>query len=108
MSPRHVIVSFVFNDVNDIFSPPQIDFYSNRFVGTELENPDFSAIARSMGAEGVRAERADQIAPGLDAILRSGRPGVLEILVTGELCDPFRRDALRKPKRTMAKYKDYE
>jgi sulfoacetaldehyde acetyltransferase len=32
---------------------------------------------------------------------------VLEMMVTQELGDPFRRDALSKPVRHLAKYRDY-
>ena len=61
-----------------------------------------------MGALGVRADRAEQIEPGLKSLIESGKPGVLEIIVSGELGDPFRRDALKKPARTMQKYKQFE
>ena len=30
----------------------QIDYYADRFVGTNLKNPSFAGIAKSMGAEG--------------------------------------------------------
>ena len=33
---------------------------------------------------------------------------VVEIKLTQELGEPFRRDALKKPKRFLAKYKAYE
>ena len=32
---------------------------------------------------------------------------VVEIMVSRELGDPFRRDALKKPVRLLDKYKDY-
>ena len=34
----------------------QVDYYNNRFVGSNLENPDFAAVARDMGANGYRVE----------------------------------------------------
>ena len=36
-----------------------------------------------------------------------GRPTVLELMVTQELGDPFRRDALKKPVRLLEKYQGY-
>jgi len=33
---------------------------------------------------------------------------VLEVLVTQELGDPFRRDALSKPVRSLSKYKAFQ
>ena len=38
---------------------------------------------------------------------QEGKTTVLEIMVTRELGDPFRRDALKLPKRLLSKYKDY-
>ena len=39
---------------------------------------------------------------------REGRTTVLEVMVTQELGDPFRRDALSKPVRCLEKYKAFE
>ncbi len=85
----------------------QIDFYNDRFLGVNLENPSFAEIARSMGAQGVRVDAPDQIGDALREATASDRATVLEIMVTQELGDPFRRDALKKPKRLLAKYKDF-
>lgn len=85
----------------------QIDFYANRFVGTNLKNPSFAAIARAMGAEGITVDEPDQVGDALRQATSSGKPTVLEIMVTQELGDPFRRDALKKPVRLLDKYKDY-
>lgn len=86
----------------------QVDFYGNRFVGSNLENPSFAAIARAMGAEGVVVEKLADVGPALAAACaaqREGKTTVLEMMVTRELGDPFRRDALRKPVRLLEKYK---
>jgi len=85
----------------------QIDFYDNRFVGSNLENPSFAEIARAMGARGVRVDAPDQVGDALREATASGRPTVLEIMVTQELGDPFRRDALRQPVRLLDKYKAF-
>jgi sulfoacetaldehyde acetyltransferase len=86
----------------------QVDFYGNRFVGSNLENPSFAAIARAMGAEGVVVDTLADVGPALAAACaaqKDGRTTVLEMMVTRELGDPFRRDALRKPVRLLEKYK---
>ena len=77
-------------------------------MGTNLKNPSFAGIARSMGAEGVTVDKPTDIGDALSAMLKSGKPGVLELMVSQELAEPFRRDALAMPKRTMQKYKDCE
>jgi sulfoacetaldehyde acetyltransferase len=85
----------------------QIDYYANRFVGTELENPSFAAIARAMGAEGITVDAPDEVGDALRQALASERPAVLELMLTQDLAEPFRRDALRKPVRLLPKYRDY-
>jgi len=88
----------------------QVDFYSRRFVGVDLENPSFAAIGRVMGAEGQVVDKLSDVGPALAEACRAqqgGKTTVLEIMVTRELGDPFRRDALSKPERFLDKYKAY-
>jgi sulfoacetaldehyde acetyltransferase len=87
-----------------------VDFYSNRFLGVNLENPSFAAIAKAMGAEGLRIETLSDVGPGLrDACKaqKEGKTTIVELMCTRELGDPFRRDALKKPHRLLEKYKAY-
>jgi sulfoacetaldehyde acetyltransferase len=85
----------------------QIDFYADRYVGTNLTNPSFAAIATAMGAQGIKVDRHDQVGDALKTAIGSGKPTVIEIMATQELGDPFRRDALKKPVRVLDKYKGY-
>jgi sulfoacetaldehyde acetyltransferase len=88
----------------------QVDFYGRRFVGSNLKNPNFSELARAMGAEGIRVEHADQVGAALQAACKAqseGKTTVLEMMVSQELGDPFRRDALKQPVRFLDKYKQY-
>jgi len=85
----------------------QIDFYDNRFVGTNLANPNWAEIARAFGGDGVRVDRPDQIGDALREATASDRFSLIEIMTTQELGDPFRRDALKKPVRLLEKYKAY-
>jgi sulfoacetaldehyde acetyltransferase len=87
-----------------------VDFYSQRYQGVNLENPSWAAVARAFGCEGVTVERLADVAPALRAAARAqsdGKTTVLEMMVTQELGDPFRRDALSKPVRYLAKYQKY-
>ena len=83
----------------------QIDFYDSRFVASDLSNPSFAAVARAMGADGHRLEHPDQIGDALREAAAGDRPTVLELMLSGELAEPFRRDALRRPVRLLAKYR---
>jgi len=86
----------------------QIDFYDDRYVGTNLDNPSFAAVAEAMGASGITVDSPDQVGDALRQATESGRPTVLEVMVNDELGEPFRRDALNLPVRLLGKYKAYE
>ena len=83
----------------------QVDFYKDRFIGTNLTNPSFAEISRTMGAEGIKVTKPEEIGDALTTLIASGKPGVLEIAVSQVLADPFRRDALSAPIRHLDKYK---
>lgn len=83
----------------------QIDFFGDRFVGSNLENPSFAEVARAMGADGITVRHEDQVGDALRAAVDSGRPAVLTLMLTRELGEPFRRDALKQPVRLLEKYK---
>lgn len=85
----------------------QVDFYANRYVGTNLSNPSFAEISRTMGGEGIRVTKPEEVGPALTSLIASGKPGVLEIVVSQVLADPFRRDALSAPVRHLDKYKTF-
>ena len=86
----------------------QVDFYANRFEGVNLKNPSWAEVAKTLGAEGVVVKNLGDVGEALEKAVdaqKKGKTTVLEMLVTKELGDPFRRDALKKPKRLLDKYK---
>jgi sulfoacetaldehyde acetyltransferase len=86
-----------------------VDFYDRRFVGVNLDRqPSWATVAKAMGAEGQRIEELSEVGAALRAAVRAqseGRTTVLEMMVTRELGDPFRRDALALPTRHLDKYR---
>ena len=86
-----------------------VDFYANRFVGVNLDKqPSWAAVARAMGAEGVAIDKLSDVGAALRAAAKAqneGKTTVLEMMVTRELGDPFRRDALALPVRHLDKYR---
>ena len=87
-----------------------VDFYSRRFQGVNLESPSWAKVAQAFGCAGVTVERLADVGPALQAAVRAQADGtctVLEMMVTQELGDPFRRDALSKPVRYLEKYRSY-
>ena len=89
-----------------------VDFYNRRYLGVSLDNqPHWANVAQAMGAEGLRIDQLSDVGPALAdacAAQRRGKTTVLEVMVTKELGDPFRRDALALPTRFLNKYKHTE
>ena len=85
----------------------QIDYFDKRFLGTNLKNPDFADVAEAMGATGMTVEHVDEVGDALRGAVKSNRPTVINLMLTQELGDPFRRDAFRQPRRLLAKYRKY-
>ena len=86
----------------------QIDYYDNRFVGTNLANPSYAKLAEDMGALGITVERPQDVKEAVATALAAQRPVVIDAIIDGAaevLAEPFRRDALKPPKRFLAKYK---
>ncbi|OGP58312.1 MAG: sulfoacetaldehyde acetyltransferase [Deltaproteobacteria bacterium RBG_13_61_14] len=87
----------------------QIDYYQNRFLGTNLrENPSYAKLAEDMGAKGYRVERWEDVADAVRESVKSEKPSVIEAVIEGGekvLAEPFRRDALKKPVRYLGKYR---
>jgi sulfoacetaldehyde acetyltransferase len=87
----------------------QIDYYDERYVGTNLrENPDFAQLARVMGAEGFAVESPAQVEEAVAEAVAADKPCVIDARIEGGkevLAEPFRRDALKDPVRYLEKYK---
>ncbi|HYC36168.1 MAG TPA: sulfoacetaldehyde acetyltransferase [Usitatibacter sp.] len=87
-----------------------VDFYSRRYQGVELDNPSWAAVAKSFGCEGVVVDNVGDVGTALQESVKrqsEGKTTVIEMMVTKELGDPFRRDALSKPVRHLEKYKQF-
>lgn len=85
----------------------QYDFFDERYFWTALENPDFSKVAEEMGAITKRITNPVDIAPALNNAFAAKGPVVLEVMVDGQvLSEPYRRDALLKPKRYLPLYQN--
>jgi sulfoacetaldehyde acetyltransferase len=85
----------------------QIDYFEKRFLGTNLKNPNFADVAEAMGANGITVDHVDEIGDALRGAIKSTRPTVINMMLTQELGEPFRRDAFRQPKRLLQKYRKY-
>jgi len=86
----------------------QVLWFGDRYIGVNLDNPwSYAAIARSMKAEGIMCDHVDQVGDALKQAVKNqedGKTTVVELMFTRELGDPFRRDAMKLPRRYLAKY----
>ena len=87
----------------------QVDFYDRRFVGAVLElKANLPSWRAPWARRGSRSKRRRRGWPALHAACKAqseGKTTVLEMMVSQELGDPFRRDALKQPVRHLAKYR---
>ena len=77
-------------------------WYDNNFVGTEL-NPDLSyaRVAKACGLKGVALRTMEELTAALLESCAAQAEGVttfIEVILNQELGEPFRRDAMKKPK----------
>ncbi len=62
--------------------------YPGRVVGTDLENPDFVALAHAFGAHGELVERTEEFPDAFERALGAGTPALLELRVDPEALSP--------------------
>ena len=75
------VVALVFN--NNAYGASrrdQTDNYEERYIGTDLFNPDFKAMAESFGAIGLRSDLTE-LPKTLDTALNTNAPVLLEVQV---------------------------
>jgi acetolactate synthase-1/2/3 large subunit len=84
--------NFAYGGIRDI----QMGMLAKREIATSfvrekdgrLVNPDFVALARACGADGVRVERPNDLAPALEHALKAGAPFVLDVHVDRDIRPP--------------------
>ena len=66
----------------------QVLWFGDHYVGTNLKNPSFAEIARSMGAEGIKVDDIKDVPAALKTAVenqKNGKTTILEMMVTREL-----------------------
>ena len=83
-----VVVLVVNNGMYGTIRMHQERTYPGRITGTELENPDFAALARAYGAAGEAVTEAEAFPAALERALEAGRPALLDLHVDPESIAP--------------------
>lgn len=74
------VVIVIYN--NDSFAAPrahQKRTFGGRLIGVNHTNPDFAELAKLYGAEGRTVRKIGELRPALEALLRSGKVGVIDV-----------------------------
>jgi len=74
-----VVVLIANNGMYGTIRMHQERLYPGRVVGTQLDSPDFVALAQAHGAHGELVSRNDQFAPALARALAAGVPAVVDL-----------------------------
>jgi acetolactate synthase-1/2/3 large subunit len=78
--------------------------HPGRVVGTELVNPDFAALGRTLGCHGETVTRTDELAPALERAIKANKPAVIELqadpnlVTTRTTVTALREEALARAK----------
>ena len=84
------VIWLVFNDqALRAIRDGQKEAYEGRIIGTEFTQPtDFAAMARSMGALGIRVTHVDELSGAIDQAISYNRPCVIDLQVDQEAIYP--------------------
>ncbi|GEK59471.1 sulfoacetaldehyde acetyltransferase [Marinococcus halophilus] len=100
-----VVACVINNEAWSAEKKNQVDYYNNRFVGADIQGPDFAEVAKSMGANGETIDNPEDLQRAFSEALQAKKPTILNIKVDGtQLAPPFRKDALKMPTRYLDKY----
>jgi acetolactate synthase-1/2/3 large subunit len=83
-----IIVIVVNNGIYGTIRMFQERRYPGRVVATELQNPDFAALARACGAHGETVERTEDFLPAFERALAAPHAAVLDLRVEAEAITP--------------------
>jgi acetolactate synthase-1/2/3 large subunit len=83
-----IVVLLVNNGMYATIRMHQERQFPGRVIATDLENPDFPALAEAYGAYGERVERTADFEAAFERALGAGKPAVLELPVDPERISP--------------------
>jgi acetolactate synthase-1/2/3 large subunit len=83
-----IVVLLVNNGMYATIRMHQERQFPGRVIGTDLENPDFVALAQAYGGYGERVERTEDFEAAFERALASGKAALLELPVDPERISP--------------------
>ena len=85
-----IIVLVITNGIYGTSRMHQEREYPGRVSGTDLNNPDFAALARAYGGHGETVEKTEDFASAFERARASGKPAIIEIKLDPEAITPAR------------------
>jgi acetolactate synthase-1/2/3 large subunit len=79
-----VLVNRLLGMIKDV----QVTSYRGRVTSVEFDHPDFVQLAEALGAVGLQALAADEIAPAFEAALDAGAPAILSVPIDPQQMPP--------------------
>ncbi|MGE3805111.1 MAG: thiamine pyrophosphate-binding protein [Gemmataceae bacterium] len=76
-----VVVVLINDNALSLIRSIQERRFGSRFLGVDLENPDFGQLTRAFGAGHWRVDHDDAFEKALREALAAGQPGVVEVMV---------------------------
>ena len=73
----------------------QRDFYSERYIGSDINSPPFDKIANLYGAKGYHVEKLPDLKNALKDALNCNKPAVINVEVDPKALYSFRRDSFK-------------
>jgi len=83
-----IIVLVINNGMYGTIRMHQEKHYPGRVIGTDIQNPQFAAFARSFGAVGEIVEETSQFGPAFERCVASGKPAVIEVRIDPQAITP--------------------
>ncbi|MEX0729398.1 MAG: thiamine pyrophosphate-binding protein [Aquisalimonadaceae bacterium] len=71
----------------------QRDFFGERYIGADLQNPPYDRVAELFGARGFRVEQPKDLEPTLAEAIACGKPAVIDVQMDPAALYSFRRDS---------------
>ncbi len=85
-----IIVLVVNNGIYGTIRMHQEREYPGRVSATDINNPDFAALARAYGGHAETVEKTEDFAPAFERARKSGKPALIEIKLDPEAITPTR------------------
>jgi thiamine pyrophosphate-dependent acetolactate synthase large subunit-like protein len=73
----------------------QRDFFGERYIGANLQNPPYDKLAELYGARGFRVEQPGDLKATLEAAIACGKPAVVDVQMDPAALYSFRRDSFK-------------